>query len=53
MQDAEAYQRLLDLAAEANAAEGIPQGLEGLRVARVRTVQAVFDEIHGKHGISH
>jgi hypothetical protein len=30
VQDAEAYQRLLDLAAEASAAEGIQQGLENM-----------------------
>ena len=36
VQDAEAYQHLLDLAAEANAAEGIRQGLEDLRNGRTR-----------------
>jgi PHD/YefM family antitoxin component YafN of YafNO toxin-antitoxin module len=30
VQDAEAYQQLQDLAAEANAAEGIRQGLEDI-----------------------
>lgn len=52
VQDAEAYQHLLDLAAEANAAEGIRQGLEDLRVGRVRTAQAVFNEIRVEHSIS-
>ena len=51
VQDAEAYQQLLDLAAEASAAEGIRQGLEDLNRGRVRTAQAVFDEIRAEHGI--
>ena len=34
VQDAEAYQRLLDIAAGANAAEGIRQGMEDLRRGR-------------------
>src|SRR5882757_8061477 len=36
VQDAEAYQRLLDIAAQADAVEGIRQGLEELRKASVR-----------------
>ena len=36
VQDAEAYQRLLDFAAQADAVEGIRQGLEDLKKARVR-----------------
>jgi prevent-host-death family protein len=51
VQDAEAYQRLVDLAAEANAVEGIRQGLEDLTSRRVRSAQAVFDEIRAEHGI--
>ena len=51
VQDAEAYQRLLDLAAEANAAEGIRQGLEDLKHGRSREAQAAFDEIRAEHGV--
>ncbi len=51
VQDAEAYQHLLDLAAEANAAEGIRQGLEDLRNDRTRRANDVFDEIRTNNGI--
>jgi prevent-host-death family protein len=51
VQDAEAYQHLLDLAAEANAAEGIRQGLEDLRSGRTRSAGEIFDEIHADYGI--
>ena len=51
MQDAEAYQHLLDLAAGASAAEGIRQGLEDLRNGRTCPARAVFDEIRSEHGI--
>ncbi len=52
VQDAEAYQHLLDLAGEASAADGIRQGLEDLRNGRTRPASAVFDEIRAAHGIS-
>ena len=51
VQDAEAYQHLLDLAQEASAAEGIRQGLEDLRSGRTRLARAVFDEIRAEPGI--
>ena len=51
VQDAEAYQHLLDLVAEASAAEGIRQGLEDLRSGRTHPARAVFDEIRGKYDI--
>lgn len=51
VQDAEAYQRLLDLAADASAAEGIRQGLEDVRSGRTRSARAVFDEVRGVNGI--
>ncbi len=51
VQDAEAYQHLLDLAAEASAAEGIRQGLEDLKHGRTRPARAVFDEIRSEHSI--
>ena len=51
VQDAEAYQNLLDLAADASAAEGIRQGLEDMRAGRIRPAREVFDEIPDEHGI--
>jgi prevent-host-death family protein len=51
VQDAEAYQRLLDVAAQADAAEGIHQGLEDVREGRVRLAREFFDEFEARHGI--
>jgi prevent-host-death family protein len=51
VQDAEAYQRLLDLAAEASAAEGIRQGIEDMKSGRSRPAHEVLDEIRTEHGI--
>jgi prevent-host-death family protein len=51
VQDAEAYQHLLDLAAKASAAEGIRQGLEDVQHGRSRPARAAFDAIRGRHGI--
>jgi prevent-host-death family protein len=51
VQDAEAYQQLLDLAAGANAAEGIRQGLEDAARGRTRPAGAAFDALRGRHGI--
>ncbi len=51
VQDAEAYQRLLDIAAFADAEEGIRQGLDDVARGRTRPVREVFDEIRRKHGI--
>jgi len=52
VQDAEAYQRLLDIAAQANAAEGIRQGLEDVRTGRVRPAREVFAEFEASHELS-
>jgi hypothetical protein len=52
VQDAEAYQRLLDLAASADVEEGIRQGLEDSARGRTRPAKVVFDEIRRKHDIS-
>jgi PHD/YefM family antitoxin component YafN of YafNO toxin-antitoxin module len=52
VQDAEAYQHLLDLAAGANADEAIRQGLEDMRGGRTRPARAVFDELRGEYDIS-
>jgi len=51
VQDAEAYQRLLDIAASASAEEGIRQGLEDVAHGRTRPAKETFDEIRRKHGI--
>jgi prevent-host-death family protein len=51
VQDAEAYQRLVDRAAEVSAAEGIRQGLEDLRSGRSRPAQEVLDEIRAEYDI--
>jgi len=52
VQDAEAYQRLLDIAARADAEEGIRQGLEDARKGKVRPAREFFDEFEDRHGIS-
>jgi hypothetical protein len=52
VQDAQAYQNLLDIAAQADAAEGIRQGLEDVRKGRVRSAKEFFAEFEVKHGIS-
>jgi prevent-host-death family protein len=51
VQDAEAYQHLLDLAAEASAAEGIRQGMEDLARGRTRPAREMLDEIRDEHDI--
>jgi prevent-host-death family protein len=52
VQDAEAYLRLLDVAAQADAAEGIRQGWAHVREGRVRPAREFFDEFEVQHGIS-
>src|SRR3954453_9085085 len=44
VQDAEAYQRLLNIAAQADAVEGIRQGLEDVKEGRVRPARQFFAE---------
>jgi len=51
VQDAEAYQRLLDIAAQSDAEEGIRQGLDDVAHGRTRPARDVFDEIRRKHDI--
>lgn len=43
VQDAEAYQRLLDMAAQADASEGIRQGLEDVKKGRVRPARSALE----------
>ena len=53
VQDADAYQRLLDIAARADSEEGIRQGLDDVVHGRTPPAKEVFDDIRRKHGISH
>jgi prevent-host-death family protein len=51
VQDAAAYQRLLDIAAKADAREGIRQGLEESRSGKGRPVREFLAEFRAKHAI--
>ena len=51
VQDAGAYQRLLDIAAEADAREGIRQGLLDLEHGRTRPAREVFEAFRRAHGL--
>jgi prevent-host-death family protein len=51
VQDAAAYQRLLDIAAEADVNEAIRQGLEDLREGRTRPAREVFKELREEYGL--
>ena len=52
VQDAEAYQRLLDMAARADAREGVRQGLEDARKGRTRPAREFFREFEVARGLS-
>jgi len=51
VQDAEAYQRLLDIAAHADVEEGIRQGLEDAKKGKVRPAREFFDDFEAERGI--
>jgi prevent-host-death family protein len=51
VQDAGAYQRLLDVAARADAEEGIRQGLDDAKKGKTRPVREFFSEFEARHGI--
>jgi prevent-host-death family protein len=51
VQDAAAYQRLLDIAPAGDAREGIRQGLEELRQGKGRPASEFLEEMRTKHGI--
>ena len=51
VQDAEAYQHLLDIAARADANEGIRQGLEDANQGNVTPARAFFEDFEARHGI--
>jgi prevent-host-death family protein len=52
VQDAEAYQRLLDIAARADAGEGIRQGLDDAKKGKTRPVRQFFADFEATHGLS-
>ena len=51
VQDAEAYQRLLDAAARADVYEAIRQGIDDAARGRTRPAREVFDEMRRRHGV--
>ncbi|MGH9439566.1 MAG: type II toxin-antitoxin system Phd/YefM family antitoxin [Terriglobia bacterium] len=51
VQDAKAYQRLLDIAAQADAVEGIRQGLADVKEGRVCLAREFFAEFETRHGL--
>jgi len=51
VQDAAAYQRLLDIAAQADAGEGIRQGLEDERKGRLQPIREFFAEFEATRGL--
>lgn len=51
MQDAQAYQRLLDIAAQSNALEGIRQGLQDVKKGRTRPAREALEEFRRQHAV--
>ncbi len=51
VQDAEAYQRLLDIVAQADALEGIRQGLEDGKKGRVRPAREALETLRRARAI--
>ena len=51
VQDAAAYQHLLDIAAGASAEEGIRQGLDDVKQGKVRPAREFFADFEAEHGI--
>jgi predicted transcriptional regulator len=51
VQDAQSYQRLLDIVARADVYEAIRQGLDDVERGRTRPPREVFNEIRRRHGI--
>ena len=52
VQDARAYQRLLDIAARVDVFDAIRQGLEDAGYGRTRLARDIFGEARRKYGIS-
>jgi prevent-host-death family protein len=51
VQDAEAYQRLLNIAAGVDSREAIRQGLDDVANGRTRPAESVFEEMRRKYEI--
>jgi predicted transcriptional regulator len=51
VQDATAYQRLLDLAADADFHEAVRQGREDIAAGRTYPAEEVFAELRAQYGI--
>ena len=51
VQDAAAYQHLLDIAASASAEEGIRQGLDDVKQGKVRPAREFFADFEAEYGI--
>ncbi len=51
VQDAEAYQRLLDIAARADPEEGLRQGLEDTKQGKVRPAREFFADFEATNGL--
>ncbi|MGH9742573.1 MAG: type II toxin-antitoxin system Phd/YefM family antitoxin [Candidatus Acidiferrum sp.] len=51
VQDAEAYQHLLDIAAQADQREGIRQGKEDVKKGRVRPAREALEQFRRNHAI--
>jgi prevent-host-death family protein len=51
VQDAEEYQRLLDIAARADVYEALRQSDDDIAHGRTQPARVVFDEIRRRHGI--
>jgi prevent-host-death family protein len=52
VQDAQAYQQLLDIAARADVYEALRQGLDDIAHGRTRPAREVFSEFRRRHGLS-
>lgn len=52
VQDAGAYQRLLDIAARADVHEGIRQGLDDAKQGKLRPARKFFEAFEAAHGLS-
>jgi len=51
VKDAEAYPRLLDIAAQVDGSEGIRQGLEDMKNGRTRPAREALEEFRRKHAM--
>ena len=52
VQDAEEYQRLLDIAARADVYEALRQSVDDIAHGRTRPAEEVFAEFRRRHGLS-